>query len=127
MSTILTKEKTERSQIKSFNMRPQENGEFLGSEDPTFWSHLGSLGIRGIELEKNRIRIERESLAAGTRTLAFENYRTFIAAAECGQDVAKHLDQVKISLSRSDHRLHLFQLSRSVQLLIDTLTLRCVK
>jgi hypothetical protein len=89
-------------------MRPQENGEFLGSEDPTFWSHLGSLGIRGIELEKNRIRIERESLAAGTRTLAFENYRTFIAAAECGQDVAKHLDQVKISLSRSDHRLHLF-------------------
>ena len=77
-------------------MRPQENGGFLGSEDPTFWNHLGSLGIRGIELEKNRIRSERESLSAGTRTLAFENYRTFIAASECGQDVAKHLDQVNI-------------------------------
>lgn len=75
-------------------MKNLENGDFLGSEDPTFFSHLGSLGIRGIELEKNRIRSERESLSAGTRNLAFENYQTFISAAECGKDVAKHLDQV---------------------------------
>ncbi len=80
-------------------MKIPEAGDFLGSEDPTFFSHLGSLGIRGIEFEKNRIRSERESLSAGTRTLAFENYRTFIAAAECGKDVANHLDQV-LEISR---------------------------
>jgi hypothetical protein len=76
-------------------MKPPENGDFLGSEDPSFWAHLGSLGLRGIELEKSRIGSERESLEAGTRTLAFDNYRTFIAAAECGKDVATHLDQVR--------------------------------
>jgi hypothetical protein len=87
-------------------MKSLENGDFLGSEDPTFWSHLGTLGVRGIELEKARIRSEREALAAGTRTLAFDNYRTFIAAAECGKDVAKHLDQVRanVILMRSNNK-----------------------
>jgi len=75
-------------------MKSLENGDFLGSEDPSYWAHLGSLGIRGIELEKNRIRAERESLSAGTRTLAFENYRTFIEASQCGKDVASHLNEV---------------------------------
>ena len=87
-------------------MKTLENGDFLGSEDPTFWSHLGTLGVRGIELEKARIRSERESLAAGTRSLAFDNYRTFIAAAECGKDVAIHLDQVitKVTSNRSSNK-----------------------
>ena len=77
-------------------MRPNEESDYMASEDPNFRSHLGTLGIRGIELEKNRIRSERESLSAGTRALAFDNYRTFIAAAECGKDVALHLDQVRL-------------------------------
>ena len=75
-------------------MKNLDNGDYLGSEDPAFFSHLGSLGIRGIELERNRIQAEREALDVGTRTIAFENYRTFIAAAECGKHVASNLDQV---------------------------------
>jgi hypothetical protein len=71
-----------------------ENGNYPGSEDPTYWSHLGNLGIRGIEFERNRLKSEKESLSAGTRALAFENYRTFIEASQCGRDVAKHLNEV---------------------------------
>ena len=77
-------------------MRPNDEYNYVANEDPSFRSHLGTVGIRGIELEKNRIRLEREALSAGTRSLAFDNYRTFIAAAECGKDVAKHLDQVRV-------------------------------
>jgi len=79
-------------------MSSSECEDYPGREDPSYWSHLGNLGIRGIEFEKNRIQSERESLSAGTRALAFENYRTFIEASQCGRDVARHLNEVKVKL-----------------------------
>ena len=72
-------------------------------EDKTYWSHLGSIGIQAVRVEVceilnysktrfqgrftcqffqgEKIRSEKNSVAAGTRSLAFDHYRTFIATS----------------------------------------------
>jgi len=61
-------------------------------EDRTYWSHLGSIGIQAVHAESEKIKSEKESVASGTRTLAFEHYPTFIATSDCGKDAAVHLE-----------------------------------
>ena len=41
---------------------------------------------------QKKIKSEKESVASGTRTLAFEHYPTFIATSDCGKDAAVHLE-----------------------------------
>ena len=54
--------------------------------------NLGGLGVRGILAEGDRLERERCDLSAGTRALAFERYRAFIAASEAGKDVAERVN-----------------------------------
>ena len=58
---------------------------------------LGGLGVRGILAEGDRLERERCDLSAGTRALAFERYRAFIAASEAGNDVADRVNDAHLA------------------------------
>lgn len=57
-----------------------------------FWSKMGGLGLRGVLAEADRMDRERVSLSDSKRALAFDHYRAFIAAAECGRGVETQVD-----------------------------------
>ena len=61
-------------------------------EETVLSGSLGGLGVRGIIAEGDRLERERCDLSAGTRALAFERYRAFIAASEAGKDVADRVN-----------------------------------
>ena len=62
------------------------------SDETVLSGNLGGLGVRGILAEGDRLERERCDLSAGTRALAFERYRAFIAASEAGKDVAERVN-----------------------------------
>ena len=62
------------------------------SDESVLSGNLGGLGVRGILAEGDRLERERCDLSAGTRALAFERYRAFIAASEAGKDVAERVN-----------------------------------
>ena len=64
----------------------------MDEEERIFSGSLGGLGVRGILAEGDRLERERQDLSAGTRALAFERYRAFIASSEAGTDVAEKVD-----------------------------------
>lgn len=70
-----------------------ESGNDDDVDTPTFWSRLGGLGLRGILAEADQLEREKAFLADGKRSLAFDNYRAFIAAAQCGQEVANQAEK----------------------------------
>lgn len=43
-------------------------------------------------LQSERIKSDKDFVASGTRSLAFEQYPTFIATSDCGKDAAVHLE-----------------------------------
>ena len=67
------------------------------SEETVLSGSLGGLGVRGIIAEGDRLERERCDLSAGTRALAFERYRAFIAASEAGKDVADRVNDAHSS------------------------------
>ena len=73
---------------------PHENSlvELMDEGERIFSGSLGGLGVRGILAEGDRLERERQDLSAGTRALAFERYRAFIASSEAGTDVAEKVD-----------------------------------
>ncbi len=55
--------------------------------------------------QRDHIQSERTSLVSGTRSLAFDHYRTFIATSDCGKDAAVHLKGGRESVDRLSEKL----------------------
>jgi len=64
-----------------------------GGSDSEFWSALGGLGLRGIRGESDRLEREKTLLNDTKRSLAFDHYRAFIGAADCGRQVESHVEK----------------------------------
>jgi len=64
-----------------------------GGGDSEFWSALGGLGLRGIRGESDRLEREKTLLNDTKRSLAFDHYRAFIGAADCGRQVESHVEK----------------------------------
>ena len=62
------------------------------TSDVQFWSKMGGLGLRGVLAEADRLEREKSSLSDGKRALAFDHYRAFIVAAECGKKVQDRVE-----------------------------------
>ena len=72
-------------------MNPEVNDDYRGDEEDV-WQRLSGLGLRGILAEADSLERERGFLADGKRSLAFDNYQSFIAAAECGKKVENRVE-----------------------------------
>lgn len=92
---VFDKSNTEdlEDQFKQLNITSNDIGVYL--------QHLTSFGLNKLTKESDRISEEKASIINQTQELAFEEYPTFIEAAQCTHDIFQNFQNV----SRSTEKL----------------------
>lgn len=75
------------------------------SEDNKFLTQLNLAGRYGVWEEKERIDYRKEHIKSQTCDLAFQHYPTFIAAAECCQEISKEFGSVQGQLKTLEEKV----------------------
>ncbi|XP_057301141.1 conserved oligomeric Golgi complex subunit 8-like isoform X2 [Hydractinia symbiolongicarpus] len=69
---------------------------------------LSSFGLSKLAMEPEHLKEEQKNILEETQRLAFENYQTFIQAAQCSKDVSKDFNIVDEHLNTMMDNLPLF-------------------
>jgi len=82
---VFDKSNTEdlEDQFKQLNITSNDIGVYL--------QHLTSFGLNKLTKESDRISEEKASIINQTQELAFEEYPTFIEAAQCTHDIFQNV------------------------------------
>jgi len=96
---VFEKTKTEEleEQFKQLNIAPNDIGQYL--------QHLTSFGLSKLTKETDRINEEKASIITQTQELAFEEYPTFIEAAQCTHNIFQNFQNVSRSTGKLSSNL----------------------
>eukprot|EP00794_Sanderia_malayensis_P011097 gene11097-12266_t len=90
---------SESSSAFIYNLFPENFGELDCSVSSNYLDSLSSTGINAISHEPERLKNEYEQMTLQTQLLAFQNYQTFITAAECSKEIYKDFNIIDKNLS----------------------------